>query len=48
MSLQDEYHTLWNWLLDRGTVVALLIINVFLYVLVAVVLLCLKLFSGRH
>ena len=38
MSLREEYNTLWNWLLDRGTILATFIINFFLATIVALVL----------
>ena len=41
MSLREEYHTLWNWLLDRGTILATFIINFFLATIVALVLVAL-------
>jgi hypothetical protein len=46
--LSEEYEYLWNWLLNKGTVVALIIVNAFLLFFVIVAMLLVKLFSGKH
>jgi hypothetical protein len=46
--LAEEYEYLWNWLLDKGTVVAVLIVNAFMYIFVIIAMILVKLFSGKH
>jgi hypothetical protein len=41
MSLKEEYYTLWNWLLDKGIILATFIINFFLATIVVLVMVAL-------
>jgi hypothetical protein len=36
MSFKEEYHTLWNWLLDKGILIASIIVNFFLATIFAI------------
>lgn len=46
--LTEEYEYLWNWLLNKGIVLAIFVVNVFLYSLFIIVMLLLKLFSSKN
>jgi len=46
--LAEEYEYLWNWLLNKGTVVALIIVDAFILFFVIIAMLLVKLFSGKH
>jgi hypothetical protein len=46
--LAEEYEYLWNWLLDKGTAVALIIVNAFMLFFVIVAMILVKLFSDKH
>jgi hypothetical protein len=51
MSLREEYHTLWNWLLDKGIILATFIINFFLATIVVLVMVALHFYLklwGKH
>jgi hypothetical protein len=46
--LAEEYEYLWSWLLDKGTVVALAIVNAFMLFFIIIAMILVKLFSGKH
>ena len=46
--LAEEYEYLWNWLLNKGTIVALIIVDAFILFFVIIAMLLVKLFSGKH
>jgi hypothetical protein len=46
--LAEDYEYLWNWLLDKGTFVATLIVNIFMYTFVIIAMILVKLFTGKH
>jgi len=46
--LAEEYEYLWNWLLDKGTVIALIIVNAFMLFFITIAMILVKLFSGKH
>ena len=46
--LAEEYEYLWNWLLDKGTIVALIIVDTFILFFVIIAMILVKLFSGKH
>lgn len=46
--LKQEYEYLWHWLLKKGIFVAVIIVNMFLYLFVAIAIILVKLFSGKH
>lgn len=46
--LAREYEFLWNWLLDKGTIVALIIVDAFILFFVIIAMILVKFFSGKH
>ena len=46
--LAEEYEYLWNWLLERGVIVALIIVDAFILFFVIIAMILVKLFSGKH
>ena len=46
--LAEEYEYLWIWLLDRGVIVALIIVDAFILFFVIIAMILVKLFSGKH
>ena len=46
--LAEEYEYLWNWLLDKGTAVALVIVNAFILFFIIIAMILVKLFTGKH
>ena len=46
--LAEEYEYLWNWLLNKGTVVALAIVNAFMLFFIIIAMILVKLFSDKH
>ena len=46
--LAEEYEYLWNWLLNKGIAVTLIIVNSFILFFIIIAMILVKLFSGKH
>lgn len=46
--LVEEYEYLWDWLLNKGVFVALLIIDAFILFCFIIVMIFVSLFTGKH
>ena len=46
--LAEEYEYLWDWLLNKGTLVALIIIDAFILFCFIIVMIFVNLFAGKH